>query len=356
MKKILIAFCSMAFLLYACSESFVEETIDPTPPENPFDSIDWSEVNPPELPVDSNTFVGLHTYIFSSRCNQPACHDGTFEPDFRTVQGAYNSLVEHSITKNYDPQVDGKNPLSFRVAPGSLEESMMWQRLTNHEPPNFERMPSSGNPLPDNLLTLIRNWIEDGAKDPFGIDPMQSNEQPNCFGVLAYVPFPGIPGLQYRTDTIRVDGNPFNSFVVLANEEADVWFGFLDFLDEVNYNFGENLTNTKIQLSTNLFDFSDAVEVDLEYVGSPKKSTDMFSLPAFQLPEIMNQLYEPVIGQNNPYHYKATFNASSLGFATNSIVYMRIIVQDEDHEETAIPEDSSIQPFAFYYSFFVYQP
>jgi hypothetical protein len=45
MKKILIAFCSMAFLLYACSESFVEETIDPTPPENPFDSIDWSEVN-----------------------------------------------------------------------------------------------------------------------------------------------------------------------------------------------------------------------------------------------------------------------------------------------------------------------
>ena len=353
MKKSLIAFCSLAFLLYACSDSFVEENIDPTPPENPFDSINYDDIDMPTMPVDSNTFTGLHTYIFSSRCNQPACHDGTFEPDFRTVQSAYNSLVEHPITKNYNPGVDGKNPLPYRVTPGSLDESMIWQRLTLHEPPNFERMPSSGNPLPDNLLNLIENWIKDGAKDPFGIDPMQANEQPNCFGLLSYVPF---QGFQFRTDTIRIDANPFNSFVVLANESADLWFGFLDYTDQTNYNFGENLTNTKIQLSSNLFDFEDAVEIDLEFVANPERNTDMFGIPAYQLPEIMHQIYQPILGQNNPYHWRASFNATDLGFPINSIVYIRILVQDEDHEVTTIPEDSSIQPFAFYYSFYIFQP
>ncbi|RMG86018.1 MAG: hypothetical protein D6714_04905 [Bacteroidetes bacterium] len=356
MKKILLFFSAVIFLLLACSKTFVEEDITPTPPDNPFDAIDYSDIHPPKMPLDSNTFAGLHAYIFNTRCNQPACHDGTFEPDFRTVQSAYNTLVQHPVKKNYDPLVDGRDPLPYRVTPGSLDQSMMWQRLTRHEPPNFERMPSSGNQLPDNLLNLIKNWIEDGARDAYGVSPNPTNLQPNCFGLLAYVPFPGVPGLKFRVDTIRVDENPFNTFVTLANEETELWLGFLDFLDANNYDLGEHLTNAKIELSDNLYDFSNAVEVDLEFVPDPIKSKEMFGLSVGSLPPLIQKVFMPILGQNNPYHYRAVFDPVALGFPVESFVFMRITVQDEDHEPTVIPENSSVLPMSFYYSFYIFQP
>ncbi len=356
MKKSIFIISMLALLIVACSESFVEETIDPPTPDNPFDEIDYGDIDPPDIPVDSNTFIGLHTYIFSTRCNQPACHDGTFEPDFRTVQSAYNSLVQHPVLKNYDPNLDGKDPLPYRVAPGSLDNSMMWQRLTNHEPPNFERMPSSGNPLPNDLLNLIESWIEDGAKDPYGNAPMRMTEQPNCFGLLAYVPTPGFPQIPYRVDTLRDGNNPFNTFITLAGVDTEMWLGFMDYVDEDNFNYGENLTVNKIQLSTNPFNFNDAIEIDLEVVSNPRYSDQMFSQHSTDIPQSLQNIYAPLIGENLPYYHKVVFNPVELGFSAGSFVFMRILVQDEDHDVTQIPEASSVLPMATYYSFFVFQP
>ena len=80
--------------LSACSDSLITEELPlPETPDNPFDGIDYSVNEIPSIEVDSSTFLGLHTYIFSKACNQPGCHDGTFEPEFPTVQSAYNYLV-----------------------------------------------------------------------------------------------------------------------------------------------------------------------------------------------------------------------------------------------------------------------
>lgn len=356
MKKTIFSIFFLAVLVVACSESFIEETVDPPPHENPFDGIDYGGVDTPTMPVDSNTFTGLHNYIFSTNCNQPGCHDGSFEPDFRTVQSSYNSLVEHPVLKNYIPAVDGKDPLPYRVTPGSLEQSMMWQRLTLHEPPNFERMPSSGNALPNDLLNLIENWIVNGARDPYGNAPMNLTEQPNCFGALAYIPTPGFPQIPYRVDTLRDGNNPFNFFVTLAGVDTELWLGFLDYEDEENFNYGQNLSYNKIQLSENPFNFNNAIEIDLEIQTTPKYSDQMFSQHSTEIPQSLQKIFQPLIGKNVPYYHKVVFNPVDLGFSINSIVYMRIMVQDEDHEVTKIPEESSILPMAQYYSFYIFEP
>src|SRR5690606_15850599 len=95
-KNILFLLCCLGWffvlLLSGCKKEEVIQKNTPDAPFNPYDTITHT---PPtqEMPkVDSASFMGLHTFIFSKSCAQPACHDGSFEPDFRTVESAYNSL------------------------------------------------------------------------------------------------------------------------------------------------------------------------------------------------------------------------------------------------------------------------
>ena len=73
---------------------------------------------------------------------------------FRTVQSAYNSLVFHEVIKN-----TANDDFPYRVTPNDASLSMMYKRVSEHQPPNFELMPSSGIPLPDRQIELIKNWI-----------------------------------------------------------------------------------------------------------------------------------------------------------------------------------------------------
>lgn len=316
-------------LIYACSETTSEVTIEPEAPENPFDGIDYSTGTNEMMLPDSNTFLGLHTYIFSSSCNQPACHDGTFEPDFRTVQSAYNSLVRHPINKNYDLAIDGRNPLPYRVAPGEPDASMMWHRLTIHNPPNFEQMPSSGIALSQAKIDLIETWILDGAKDIYGNEPMQTSHQPFSFGVLAYLN-------NFRIDTIR-PGSPFNTFQTLDNQEMELFFGYLDYDLNGDFKFGNTLTFNKLKLSLNPFDFSDAVELNLEVLTTPILLNSIFSQPD---------------SNEFPYYQRVSFNPSDLGFSVGDLVFMRSYIQDEDHDEvTENPQADTQVALQLYFSF-----
>ena len=71
-------------------------------PDNPFDD----EKNKPPVisdPVDSiglDNFAGLQRDIFKKTCSNSGCHDGTFEPDFRTLESSYNTLVYQPVIKN----------------------------------------------------------------------------------------------------------------------------------------------------------------------------------------------------------------------------------------------------------------
>ena len=331
MKKTIFLFIGFVIIIFACQKDSVTETnLDlPDPPFNPFDTIDYDETMVPQTPVDSNSFLGIHTYILSSRCNQPACHDGTFEPDYRTVQSSYSTLVYHSVIKNFPT-----NPVPYRVTPGDPEQSMLYRRITEHNPPNFERMPSSGNPLPDNLVNLIKNWIEDGAKDIYGNMPSQTSSQPTSYGLLAYLPNSN----DIRVDTIR--GNfVFNPFLAPEGEELELWFLYLDVTENNDTIFGNELAHNKIKMSTNPFDFSGAVELDMNVALIPNLIPTAFSQP---------------IGFPVPYYQNVTFNPADYGFEVGDVVYIRTYVQDSDHSNpTEIPTTESQISILTYFAFVI---
>jgi hypothetical protein len=64
-------------------------------PENPFNNYTPNQDTVKFIYQDPDSFsiAGLYTYIFKPTCANVGCHDGTFEPDFRTLESAYNSLV-----------------------------------------------------------------------------------------------------------------------------------------------------------------------------------------------------------------------------------------------------------------------
>lgn len=165
MKKLFIPALIIGLIIASCGDKeFVNDLPGEDPPFNPFDTINYDETMVPQEPVDSNSFLGIHTYILSQSCDQPACHDGTFEPDYRTVQSSYSTLVFHAVTKNF-----ASDPVPYRVTPFESEQSMIYRRITEHNPPNFERMPSSGNPLPDNQIAIIKNGLMKGLPISMGM-------------------------------------------------------------------------------------------------------------------------------------------------------------------------------------------
>ena len=333
MKKIIFILCVFSLLVNSCKDSDPSEPSDL--PFNPFDTLTYPLPDIVKVPVDSNGFLGLHHYIFSQSCNQPGCHDGSFEPDFRTVESAYNTLVFHPIKKNYDPNVDGRDPLPYRVTPFEPDQSMIYKRITEHFLPNFERMPSSGIELSQDKINLIKNWISDGAKDIFGNVPTLSSLQPGCYGVAAYLPNQN----DLRVDTFRIDDYPYNPFVTPANEDIRMWFLFVDLDIDQNYVFGNGLTYNKIQFSTAPYDFSNAVELNMQVETFPFTINSIFSI------------YDP---NPFPYFQNLTINPTSLGFNSGDIVYMRTYVKDIDHDNpTENPSTSSPIYFTQYFSFYI---
>ena len=156
MKKYLI----LSFILVAFLSS-CEENVGP--PENPFDDIDYTGGIVIDMPnPDSASLVGLHTYIFSQSCSVPGCHDGSFEPDFRTVQSTYSSLVYQPVVKN-----DEDGNFEFRVIPRNPEASWLYFRVTTDNSV-IGRMPLYDNPLTEGQVDALKEWINKGAPDIFG--------------------------------------------------------------------------------------------------------------------------------------------------------------------------------------------
>jgi hypothetical protein len=301
---------------------------DPELPFNPYDTLTYPTYQIPQISIDSASFLGLHNYVFSKSCNVPGCHDGSFEPDFRTVQSSYNTLVRHGIVKNYPT-----NPLEYRVYPGDKTKSMLWKRVSEHNPPNFESMPSSGNQLPQKVLDNIAAWIDNGAKDIYGVNPTQSSLQPSGLGLLAYLP----ASSNQRIDTVR-GGQPYQPFLAPANASIDLYFCYLEETTTGDTIFGNLLTVNQIKFSKNPFDFSNAVAANLTL--SPL--TPLLSSFAFSFINV---------GFPLQYTHKVTINPTSLGFQAGDIVYIRTYVKDNDHATaTEIPQSSTQAPIILYYS------
>ena len=207
-RQILLVFVIVSSLFLGC-----EKAID-DPQANPFvtNPVDTST----NVNLDPYSIEGLHKNIFSLKCANPTCHDGTFEPDFRTVQSTYNTLVYQPVIKN-----NAQNSFVYRVVPGNLQASWLVERLTTNDP-NLGRMPLYAPSLSYDELLWVYGWITDGAKDLNGNAATFPNTPPKVNYFVAY------DAGNIRIDTNRQAGwsSPFivnqgSTFSMLISVEDD---------------------------------------------------------------------------------------------------------------------------------------
>ena len=97
MIRIITTYFLIVLILASCSEDSkqVKNPYDNQEPEN----ADGVVVNA-DKDLDPNSIAALHKDIFKPTCANSGCHDGNFEPDFRTIESSYNTLVNQPIVKN----------------------------------------------------------------------------------------------------------------------------------------------------------------------------------------------------------------------------------------------------------------
>lgn len=293
---------------------------DDGPPINPFDI----PLPPPDMiapPPDSSSIVGLHAYIFSKSCAVPGCHDGSFEPDFRTVQSSYSTLVFHPVVKN-----NAQNSYEVRVKPFDTDASWLFNRVTTDDQ-ILGRMPLYDNPLTSGQIQSIKNWIGAGAPDMFGQVSALPNTQPQFEGVAAFLDF---SGFEVRVDTIR-DGD-FAPFGVLRNRNLTMWFAVQDDSTAL-----QDLANSTVYFSADPFDFANATTENMTYSSTAKVVPDFFGP-----------------GREGRFHWNLTVNTGS--FPANALTYFRYSVEDGDHSEPLVfPTSAQGIGFQLYMSFYVAQ-
>lgn len=306
---------AIIIVLSACDQTQVV-------PDNPFDSIVFPDPPVQAPPPDSASITGLHQYIFSQSCAVPGCHDGHFEPDFRTVQSSFNSLVFQPVIKNTQDKA-----FEWRVLPGNAEESWLYNRVTTDDQ-RLGRMPLYDNPLSSGQIEAIRSWIEGGAKDIFGNASTFPNTQPQITSLAAFLDF---NGFSVRVDTIR-NGNPSNPFGTLANRDMTIYIGVRDDSTAIS-----DLQNMKLRFADDWDDFSNATNLALSYSPTP------FVVPDY---------YGP--GQSESFYWKVTFNTGQ--FPVNAITFFRLNANDGAHvEDYEFPDDPHPIEFKLFLSFFVSQ-
>lgn len=244
-----IFYCAWVVICLCCAVSCQKNEI----PENPFDNF-----TPPQDTVkfifqdpDSNSIAGLFTYIFKPTCANVGCHDGTFEPDFRTLESSYNTMVYKQPIKN-----DGL--YTYRVHPFDPEKSAILARVTGKLLPFMPIQLEPDSDWAENrqrYIEYIRQWIRAGAPHVDGSIP--GNEKPGIrlLGAFAMV-----------NDTFFLPRAPLNGPIQLADSIENCFLYFALGHDAQNpLTFGHN----RLYVSDDPHDFSQAIGFDLEVGVNP---------------------------------------------------------------------------------------
>lgn len=321
LKFILTFTAFVTLLIVSCKKDIIR--IEPDAPFNPYDTIDYSDGALDDLAIDSASFLGLHTYIFSKSCAVGGCHDGSFEPDFRTVQSAYNTLLYAPVIKNDD---DGT--YTYRVVPGDTAFSWLHERITTDDE-ILGRMPLYDTLYPEER-EKITEWILNGAPDVFGQTPTLADFQPTTYGFIVYDT--DTNGMRY--DTLRAD---FASPVQIPiGTTAQFWFGIYD-IDEYGVGqFPSSFQQNTIKISQDLFMNTGITELEFELT------------PDFY-PYYGPVYYDPAI----PVPYWHYFTINTADFEPNKVYFMRANIQDNAHDfVTEIPDYSQLYVMG-YFSFII---
>ena len=257
---------SIIMLSYSCEPSTTNEG-------NPFDEniVNQDTVGFIFGEIDPNSIAGLYQNIFNPTCANSGCHDGTFEPDFRTIESSYNSLVFQTPVKN-----DGS--LTYRVDPGNPGKSAIISRLLGNITPlmPIEVDPGSDWDMKgDEYIENVRTWIENGALDLAGNEPQADFINPSLFGAVAL----------HEGELLNRENGHGKILIPESAEEIELYFAFdtinnaqnftvnelifgIDDGDEFLQSSSADLTilTTPIQqfgLHGTLVDFTHKVEIDL---------------------------------------------------------------------------------------------
>ncbi|HWB63632.1 MAG TPA: hypothetical protein VG603_09000 [Chitinophagales bacterium] len=283
---------------------------DTTPPHNPYDDINRNDSTVMGIPVDSLTITYVHEKVLSTRCALNGCHDGHFEPDYRTPQSSFSTLVYAPIVKN-----NTQNQYKYRVIPYDTANSVMYIRITNCCFVNTnDRMPQDniGVELPDSSLNLVAQWILHGARDMFGHVATMPNEPPVVQGYVA-----ASLDLQTFYSNTRVDSVYYNPFIV-PTSVSSFYVGVIVNDDNTPVN---QLQYNRLKISTNETDFSNATSVTASFFQSGG-----------------NQIW------------LATINTASL--PVGDTLFMRYYVNDGSHAtNTEYPNNNLPEPYFTYWSF-----
>ena len=116
-NSVLLLVISLISFTYGCKKNEIT---------NPYDGYTaprlYSEPTLAALPTSN--FGYLHAKVFKPTCANSGCHDGAFEPDFRTISSSYNNTVLQNVLTN-----DATNSFTYRVKPGDAALSLLHERL-----------------------------------------------------------------------------------------------------------------------------------------------------------------------------------------------------------------------------------
>lgn len=315
MKKIFSIICFSSILLYQCKKD--KEVV------NPFDdpNLKAPETQPNIYNPDPNSFVFLYNNIFKPTCANSNCHDGAFEPDFRTITSSYNTLV-------YAPVImtSTAHPALYRVTPGNAEASMIKHRLTQIPgagPGTIGqgRMPfidtnykfsSSGS---SNIQAVI-NWINNGAKDIFGNAPTIGNKQPRTQGFQ--VCNTGSNIRKQRSHYLEISK---------TNGPVDLWFSVAD-----DMTAAQDLQLAEVKISKKRYDFNGASTYPLAYTNP-------------------GNMYDDVTNTSSVlYNYKLSNIDLATLQADTGFLFVRSYFKDPDH---SVPAETPNNGSAYLINHFV---
>lgn len=224
-------------------------------PDNPFDAVDYSQQGPDDSLPDPVSITGLHKNIFSPKCAVPGCHDGTFEPDFRTVQSSFTTLLYQPVNKL---TLDSAKFFSYRVIPADAANSFLMERLIT---PTSEYMPSNSVRLSATEISQVTAWINNGCPDANGNLPQRPNLPPNFVGYQAYT------SSFVRLDTARVGGVIYHPFIVSSGSAMVIPVLVLDTADGSFATQPQDFTVHQLKLSTSKDYFTSATVVNMTWLS-----------------------------------------------------------------------------------------
>ena len=266
--------------------------------------------------LDPSNFAYLHSKIFKPTCANSGCHDGTFPPDYRTINSAYNTLVYQK------PVNTSGNLYRYRVFPFNADSSILYHRLKVAMGSGI--MPLVVDPMSDwtanedAYILNIKNWINAGAKDMFGNYPTKGNKQPVITGFLAF------PAGNTTSPYTRGGGN-IAPIDVPANSSIDLWFLVGD-----DSTLVQNITNDTCKLSKSMFSFAAATKTVIAYSSSGLTGTDF-------------------TGSSAQFKHKTTISTN--GYISGNYIYVRAYIDDGTQGVvTEIPDDGTSDNVAGYFA------